>query len=97
MIQQHSLYDTIIKNTIFDLGTVIKNIHYVVKTTVIWFSPTHGLPKEQLHSLYFKSYNYDTCKYLKNKIVKILLQNENNKVDKDIHNNSYVFFIKISK
>ena len=57
--------------------------------------PTRGLQKNQLQSLYFKSYIYDTCEYLKITIVKILVQNGNNKVDKDIHNNSYVSFIKI--
>ena len=72
-------------------------MHYALKTTIIWFSPTHGLPKEKLQSLYCKSYIYDICKYLKNMIVKILPPNDNYKVDNHIHNYSYVSFIKVSK
>ena len=96
-IQQHPMHDTIIKKTIFDLGTVIENIQSGLISTIIWFSHTHRLPKEQPLYLHFVSCINDTCKYIKNRIVQILLLNDSNKVDKEIHAYSYVSFIQISK
>ena len=96
-IQKHPMHDTIIKKTIFDLGTVFENIQSGLISRIIWFSPTHRLPNEQPLCLHSVSCINDTCKYIKNRIVKILLLNDSNKVDKEIHAYSYVSLIKISK